>query len=150
MSSLLSDIETTLEDGNQYVMENWYWNTFLPVIDQLNILTDYHYIYRDFNILDAINKGLQLIESKEVTLQWLCDNGKARVSRISYMMDDMCYKLEDMPVYVKPGREILLTFEDEFYWDIQKISLGSKGQGTTPHSRYTNNFDYPITFKCGI
>lgn len=137
MSSLLSDIETTLEDGNQYVMENWYWNTFLPLIDQLNISTDYHYIYRDFDILDAINKGLQLIESEEYTLQWLCDNGKARISRVSYMINDICCKLEDVPLYIKPNRETLLTFADEFYWDIQKVSFRPK----TAYSRYTAFYD---------
>ena len=144
MASLL-DIEETIEAGNQYVMEKWYWDAFLPLINQLDISMDYHYIYRDFNIRDAINKGLQLIESEEVTLQWLCDNGKAHISRVSYMMGDMCYKLEDAPVYVIPDREVLLTFTNEFYWDMQKVLFGSKSQGTTSYRRRVDYYDWPIT-----
>lgn len=146
MSSLL-DIEGTIEAGNQYVMEKWYFDEFLPFIDKLNIAFDYHYIYRDFNIQDAINKGLQLIEGEEVTLQWLCDNGKACVSRISYMTNDRCYKSEDIPVYVIPDREVLLTFTNEFYWDLQKVALGSKGQGTTSYRRRVNYCDWPRSYE---
>lgn len=64
MSSIL-DIEGTLQKGNNYAMEHWYWNEFLAAIDLLhNEENDFRYAYKDLDIKDLVNHGLVLPDTE--------------------------------------------------------------------------------------
>ena len=129
MGSILADIEDTIYDGDQYIIESiiekWYYNTFLPFIDRINIEADYYYIYKDFDIEDAINKGLQITFDKDIILKWLCDHDKAEVISVEYVLNDDFIKSDvTAPIFCTvPKTKLILTFKNQFYYDIQRIGF---------------------------
>jgi hypothetical protein len=161
MASLL-DIENNLSDETtqEIVLKDWYWNEFLPKIDEDNIRNDYRLVYQEFSEHEWMSLPYNYPEH---AWQWLLENKILVLSRYDdsdlygwyekyeYQpksnVDD-CYKyrltnkfFEDyqMSIIKRRSTEASESFESWLYYlDVmQKYGFVSS----------TKNYEWPTIYK---
>ena len=120
MASIL-DIETTLSDKTtrDIICKQWYWNEFLPKIDEDNIRNDYRLVYQEFSECQWMSLPYNY---PECAWQWLLENKIIILSRYddsdSYGWYD---KYEDHPVIRRNVNDCYkYRLTDKFFEDYQK------------------------------
>lgn len=177
MASLL-DIENTLsnETTQEIVIKDWYWNEFLPKIDEDNIRNDYQLVYQSFTINEFMSFPYDITDEK---WNWLITNQIVVIDNFSYeSMSSSIEKWVYNEIYGSPVYKeniVKYAFSDKFFEDYQKnvierrklSALGAwmEHMGNLPHRLYkvdyttkTNiindlkkyNYAWPITFKASI
>ena len=120
MASLL-DIEDTLSDNTtkDIVCKQWYWDEFLPKIDEDNIRNDYRLVYQEFSECEWKSFPYNYPEQ---AWEWLLEN---KIMVLSRYDDSDLYgwydKHEDQPIMrrnVDDCYKYRLT--DKFFEDYQK------------------------------
>lgn len=73
MASILDDIENTLSDETtrNIVCKQWYWEEFLPKIDEDNIRNDYRLVYQEFSEHEWLSLPYNYPEH---AWEWLLEN----------------------------------------------------------------------------
>lgn len=120
MASLL-DIENTLSDETtiDIVCKQWYWNEFLPKIDEDNIRNDYRLVYQEFSEHTWMSLPYNYPEH---AWEWLLEN---KIMVLSRYEDSDLYgwynKYEDQPrIYRSVDNCYKYRLTDKFFEDYQK------------------------------
>lgn len=146
MASLL-DIENNLSDKTtrDIICEQWYWDEFLPKIDEDNIRNDYRLVYQSFTINEfimylpyditderwdwLISNQILVISNYDEDMHLRCLHEKYGDSPRLYQNVNGCYKykfaykfFEDYQRFVIKRRSAKLT-ETFFEWSIVSKSL---------------------------
>ena len=119
MASLL-DIEDTLSDNTtkDIVCKQWYWDEFLPKIDEDNIRNDYRLVYQEF----SENEWMSLpYNYPEYAWEWLLEN---KIMVLSCYDDSDLYgwydKHEDQPIMHRNVNDCYkYRLTDKFFEDYQ-------------------------------
>jgi hypothetical protein len=131
MASLL-DIEDTLSDETtiDIVCKQWYWNEFLPKLDEDNIRNDYRLVYQDFSEHEWKSFPYNYPEH---AWEWLLENKIMVLSR--YDDSDLYgwyYKHEDQPtVYINVNDCYKYRLTDKFFEDYQKNVISRRSAEET-------------------
>lgn len=165
MASLL-DIESALSDETttDITCKYWYWNEFLPKIDEDNIRNDYRLVYQSFTA-DEI-KSLPY-DINDENWEWLIKNQILVIDNFSYESTSNIEKwpYESMRVTTYKDNIIKYTFSDKFFEDYQKnvrerrkltaMETWMEYLGNSPHRLYSQDktiddlrkYSWPLTFK---
>lgn len=129
MASLL-DIENTLSDNTtkDIVCKQWYWDEFLPKIDEDNIRNDYRLVYKEFSEHEWMSFPYNYPEH---AWEWLLENKIIVISSYDdsdlYGWYDKYFKYEDQPIMscgiIDDCYKYRLT--DKFFEDYQ-MSIGKR------------------------
>lgn len=170
MASLL-DIEDTLSDETtqEIVIKDWYWNEFLPKIDEDNIRNDYRLVYQSFTITEFKYLPYNITDEK---WNWLITNQIVIIDNFSY--ESVSSNIEkwiynEMHAYASPVyRENIIryVFSDKFFEDYQKNARERRKLsametwmdylGNSPHRLYSyqdktindlKKYSWPITYN---
>lgn len=121
-SSILADIEDTLSDKTtkEIVIKDWYWNEFLPKIDEDNIKRDYRLVYESFTITELIHLPYDINDEK---CDWLINNQILVIDNFNYEnasnIEKWIYKeISAHPVY--KDNIVKYMFSDKFFEDYQR------------------------------
>ena len=119
MASLL-DIEDTLSDNTtkDIVCKQWYWDEFLPKIDEDNIRNDYRLVYQEFSEHEWMSLPYNY---PEYAWEWLLEN---KILFLSSYNDSDLYgwyeKYEDQPkIYRNVDDCYKYRLTDKFFEDYQ-------------------------------
>lgn len=169
MASLL-DIEDTLSENTtkDLVCKQWYWDEFLPKIDEDNIRNDYRLVYQDFSEHEWMSFPYNYPEH---AWEWLLENKILFLS--SYSEDTGLYgwydKYEDQPkIYRNVDDCYKYRLTDKFFEDYQMSVLKrrssesfeswlyyldcaqKRGQGTSYYHSNMKNYEWPIMYNQSI
>lgn len=165
MASLL-DIEDTLSENTtkDLVCKQWYWDEFLPKIDEDNIRNDYRLVYNEFSKYEWLSLPYNYPEH---AWQWLLENKILFLSRYD---DSDLYgwyeKYEDQPILARSTNDCYkYRLTDKFFEDYQKnvrerrkltaMETWMDYLGNSPHRLYSQDktiddlrkYSWPLTFK---
>lgn len=122
MASIL-DVEDTLSDETtrDIICKQWYWNEFLPKIDEDNIRNDYRLVYQEFSEYEWMSLPYNY---PEYAWQWLLENKIMVLS--SYFEDPNLYawydKYEDKSRLYRTVNDCYkYRLSDKFFEDYQMI-----------------------------
>lgn len=121
MASIL-DIEDTLSDNTtqEIILKNWYWDEFLPKIDEDNIRNDYRLVYQEFSECEWMSFPYNYPEH---AWEWLLEN---KILVISGYYDINLYewydKYEDKPIIPRTVNDChKYRLADKFFTDYQLL-----------------------------
>lgn len=122
MASLL-DIENTLSDKTtiDLICDQWYWNEFIPKLDEDNIRNDYRLVYNEFSENEWKSFPYNYPEN---AWEWLLENKIMVLSSYSEEIE-LYHKYEDYPLtYSRPtGFCYKYRLTDKFFNDYQKCLI---------------------------
>ena len=121
-NSILADIENTLSDETtvDITCKYWYWNEFLPKIDEDNIRNDYHLVYQSFTTAEFMFLPYDINEER---LDWLINNQIVVIDNFSFESASNVEKWIYEEIRAKQickDNIIKYTFSDKFFEDYQK------------------------------
>ena len=126
MASIL-DIENTLSDKTtrDIVCDQWYWNEFIPKLDEDNIRNDYRLVYNEFSENEWKSFPYNYPEH---AWEWLLENKIMILSSYSEDNDlyldgwyDKYYRYKDLPIMHRSINDFYkYRLTDKFFNDYQK------------------------------
>ena len=125
MASIL-DIENALSDETtqEIIIKDWYWNEFLPKIDEDNIRNDYRLVYNEFSEYEWLSLPYNYPEH---AWEWLLENKILFLSRYddSYLYGWYeKYEDEDQPILTRSTNDCYkYRLTDKFFEDYQMSVL---------------------------
>ena len=121
MASIL-DIENALSDETtqEIVIKDWYWDEFLPKIDEDNIKNDYRLVYQSFTINEFMHLPYNITNER---WDWLVKNQIVVKDNFNYEnatnIEKWIYEdFHTTPIY--KDCIVKYVFSDEFFKDYQK------------------------------
>lgn len=165
-SSILADIEDTLSDETTIEIncKYWYWNEFLPKIDEDNVRNDYRLVYQSFTINEFMYLPYDITDER---WNWLVKNQILVIDNFDYESASITEKwlYENMRAIVSKDNIIKYAFSDKFFEDYQKnvrerrkltaMETWMDYLGNSPHRLYSQDktindlkkYAWPLTFK---
>ena len=168
MASIL-DIETTLSDKTtrDIICKQWYWNEFLPKIDEDNIRNDYRLVYQSFTKVEFM---LYLpYDITDERWDWLIKNQIVVKDNFNFEsasnLEKWVYENMRGTVYEYKENMVKYVFSDKFFEDYQKnvrerrkltaMETWMVYLGNSPHRLYSQDktiddlrkYSWPLTFK---
>lgn len=165
MASIL-DIENTLSDETtqEIILKDWYWDEFIPKIDEDNIRNDYRLVYQDFSEHEWMSFPYNYPEH---AWEWLLEN---KILFLSSYNDSDLYgwyeKYEDQPIMHRNVDDCYkYGLTDKFFEDYQMSVLKrrssesfeswlyyldcaqKRGQGTSYYRSNMKNYAWPIVYN---
>lgn len=161
-SSILADIEETLSDDTtrEISCKYWYWNEFLPKIDEDNIRNDYRLVYQSFTTAEFMFLPYDITDER---WNWLIKNQIVVVDNFNYEdasnIEKWIYEGFRATAICKDNI-IKYTFSDKFFDDYQRnvrerrkltaMETWMDYLGNSPHRLYSQDkylkYGYPRTF----
>ena len=166
-SSILADIEETLSDETTIDIncKYWYWNEFLPKIDEDNVRNDYRLVYQSFTKVEFM-LGLPYDITDE-RWDWLIKNQIVVKDNFNFEsasnLEKWLYENMRSTTYEETIEKY--AFSDKFFEDYQKNVIERRKLtavetwmayiGNSPHKLYSKNktiddlkrYSWPLTYK---
>ena len=167
MASIL-DIEDTLSDNTtkDIVCKQWYWDEFLPKIDEDNIRNDYRLVYQSFNTSEFMHLPYDINDER---WDWLIKNQIVVIDHFDYedtsALEKWVYENMRGTVYEYKENMVKYVFSDKFFDDYQKnvrerrkltaMETWMDYLGNSPHRLYSQDktitylkkYSWPLTYK---
>ena len=164
-SSILADIEETLSDEItlDITCKCWYWNEFLPKIDEDNIRNEYRLVYQEFSKYEWMSLPYNYPEH---AWEWLLEN---KIMILSHYSEDTglygWYDKYDPILYRNVDDCYKYRLTDKFFEDYQKnvrerrkltaMETWMDYLGNSPHRLYSQDktindlrkYSWPLTYK---
>lgn len=167
-SSILADIEETLSDETtrEISCKQWYWDEFLPKIDEDNIRNDYRLVYQSFNMAEFMYLPYDITDER---WDWLIKNQIVVIDHFDYegisALEKWVYENMRGTVYEYKENMVKYVFSYKFFDDYQKNARERRKLtametwmdylGNSPHRLYSQDktindlrkYSWPLTFK---
>ena len=168
-NSILADIEETLSDETTIDIncKYWYWNEFLPKIDEDNIKNDYRLVYQSFTTAEFMTYLPYNITDER--WDWLVKNQIIVIDHFDYectsTLEKWLYENMRGTVYEYKENMVKYVFSDKFFEDYQRNARERRKLtametwmdylGNSPHRLYSQDktindlrkYAWPLTFK---